>query len=502
MGKSSELALDQLPAPLHKIALAMQPLYRATPAAIRKIVLEAGVRPEDLQAWADFDHPASDSYGRKLAYKGDHFEIMVMSWRPGDASAIHDHGFTQWGAVQVFGPGEHATFRIEEGVMHTASRGVLQPGQVIAVSHDLMHQMINPTTDEPFFSLHVYGLDHEIDNVTGEARVFDVVNGQVQRVDGGVFYALPPEGIKYIDEGPRGDFPTRLRHLVELARRMKKFGHPDLPRIADLIFSGEQREELFSFLQEILDENLHQTDSTAWCVINREMKEAGRFQDEWLKDLRGADPFHQYAEWYDALVGKPCLDGFMANYLRFFLDHYGVALSKSSILSLGCGTGLTEEFLIRELGVPYANLEGIDVSDAMLEVARRRIQARKEDIFDLGPWARRKGYRLQRAECFSIPRPPSAGRGDSPHRLRGSARRIFSGRFYHPRPYSLVSQRGMVARPDDDIPSQSPVDRRGRAYFPAERDHQYSLSGREDAGFVRRQASAFSASHAPGEGLF
>lgn len=385
MGKSLELALDQLPASLRKIALDMQPLYRATPAAIRKIVLEAGVHPEDLQAWADFNHPASDSYGRKLAYKGDHFEIMVMSWSPGDASAIHDHGFTQWGAVQVFGPGEHATFRIEEGVMHTASRGVLQPGQVIAVSHDLMHQMINPTTDQPFFSLHVYGLGHEIDNVTGEARVFDVLNGRVQRVDGGVFYALPPEGIKYIDEGPRGDFPTRLRHLVELARRMKKIEHPDLPQVADLIFSGEQHEELFSFLREILDENLHQTDSTAWCVINREMKEAARFQAEWLADLRGPDPFHQYAEWYDALVGKPCLDGFMANYLRFFQDQYGVVLSKSSILSLGCGTGLTEEFMIRELGVPYANLEGIDVSDAMLEVARRRIQARKEDIFDLGP---------------------------------------------------------------------------------------------------------------------
>ena len=377
--------LEQLPASLQKIARAMQPLYHSTPAAIRKIVLDAGVRPDDLLAWADFEHPVADSYGRQLAYNGGHFEIMAMSWQPGDVSAIHDHGFTQWGAVQVFGPAEHATFRIEEGIIHTVSRGYLKPGHVIGVSHDLVHKMGNTFSNQPFFSLHVYGIDRQIDNVTGEARVFDLLNNKIQRVDGGVFYALPPDKVKYFEEGPRGDFPTRLRHLVELARRLTKMRDPGADDIANLIFSADQRGELLDFLEQILDENMQQTDSATWCALNWEMREVSRFQDEWLKDHRGADPFHQYAEWYDALIGKPCLDEFMAAYLRFFQEKSGVSLPGQRILSLGCGTGLTEEFMIRELGVPYAGIEGIDVSEAMLGVAQKRIKARNADILALEP---------------------------------------------------------------------------------------------------------------------
>ena len=80
------------------------------PAEVRRVVLEAGVKQEDLLPWADYGHPASDSYGRRLIYQEGNFEMMAMSWAPGDFSAIHDHGHTQWGAVQVFGPAEHATF--------------------------------------------------------------------------------------------------------------------------------------------------------------------------------------------------------------------------------------------------------------------------------------------------------------------------------------------------------------------------------------------------------
>ncbi len=380
------VSFEQLPASLQSIAKAMAPLHRSSPAAIRKIVMEAGVKPDDLQRWADFDHPLADSYGRKLAYDGGHFEIMAMSWKPGDVSAIHDHGYTQWGAVQVFGPAEHATFRVEEGVMHTASRGYLKTGQVIAVSHDLVHQMGNTLTNEPFFSLHVYGLDHDISNVTGDARVFDLLGEKIQRVDGGVFYALPPKGIKTLEPGPRGDFPTRLRHLTELARRLQKMGDTTrLDEIAALIFSADQYHKLLYFLEQITDEDFHQTDSAAWGVLNWELREAAKFQETWLADHRGDDPFHQYAEWYDALIGKPCLDGFMANYLRFFQQHYGVDLSRQQVFSIGCGTGLTEDFMIRKLGVQHESLEGIDISEAMISVAQRRIQARKFDIFDLKP---------------------------------------------------------------------------------------------------------------------
>ena len=387
---------EKLPASLQFIVETLKPLKHTSPASIRKIVEQAGVKSEDLQPWADLDHPVADSYGRKLIYDGGHFELMAMSWQPGDVSAIHDHGYTQWGAVQVFGPAEHATFFMDGEVLHTWSRGVLKPHQVIGVSHDLIHQMGN-TSGEPFFTLHVYGLDHEVKSVTGDARVFDLLENKIQRVDGGVFFDLPISEIKQVEEGPRGDFPTRLRHLVELARRLQKKAAAGiegstekLEKVAAQIFSSAEQQKFFYFLHEIIDDENHQMDSAPWGIINWELREAARFQDQWLKDHRGEDPFHQYAEWYDALIGQPCLDSFMASYLRFFQEHYSLSLSRQQILSLGTGTGLVEAFMIKELDVPYKQLLGTDVSEAMLEVARRRIQAKKANVLELtadfGSW--------------------------------------------------------------------------------------------------------------------
>ena len=71
------------------------------PYEVCQLIKESDISYEDLLPWADFDHPVKDSYGRKMVFEGPNFEVMVMSWVPGDYSAIHDHGYTQWGAVKV-----------------------------------------------------------------------------------------------------------------------------------------------------------------------------------------------------------------------------------------------------------------------------------------------------------------------------------------------------------------------------------------------------------------
>ncbi len=155
---------------------------------------------EELNPWETYDHPLVDSYGRKLVFANDFFEIMVMSWTPGDVSAIHDHGYTQWGAVQVFGPAEHATFWVQDDSINTLSREVMQPGKVIAVGHQLIHQMSN-RSQEKFLSLHVYGVNtvgFDQKSVTANARIWNVTDGIIQYTDGGVFFALPEEQINAV----------------------------------------------------------------------------------------------------------------------------------------------------------------------------------------------------------------------------------------------------------------------------------------------------------------
>ena len=91
------MLLTDLPPSLARLVQAIQQHETLNPIEIKKVVVQANIQPEDLAAWEDIEHPAADSYGRKLVYNGGFFEIMVMSWKPGDYSAIHDHGYTSWG---------------------------------------------------------------------------------------------------------------------------------------------------------------------------------------------------------------------------------------------------------------------------------------------------------------------------------------------------------------------------------------------------------------------
>ncbi len=177
------------------------------PHEVVEVIKAAAVQKEDLEPWADFKHPIKDSYGRKMVYKAPNFEIMVMSWLPGDMSAIHNHGYTTWGAVQVFGENEHATFREESGRLKTLTRSNFEYGEIVGVGHHLIHQMGN-LTNENVLTLHIYGVENAIENVTGDANLYDPSNGTIQIINGGVFFDLPNSQIEDVIEGPKGDYPT------------------------------------------------------------------------------------------------------------------------------------------------------------------------------------------------------------------------------------------------------------------------------------------------------
>ncbi|MEE8524638.1 MAG: hypothetical protein V3T72_11960, partial [Thermoanaerobaculia bacterium] len=141
------------------------------------------------------------------------------SWVDGDMAAIHDHGYTQWGAVQLFGRAEHAIFKQMNGVLVTAERRVFEPGDVVAVGHDLIHQMGN-AGEEPYLSMHLYGCYGRHGDVTADARLYELDQGDIQITNGGVFLALPESAISRREDGPRADFPTTLRYRVELLKRL------------------------------------------------------------------------------------------------------------------------------------------------------------------------------------------------------------------------------------------------------------------------------------------
>ncbi|MGK7925735.1 MAG: cysteine dioxygenase family protein [Spirulina sp.] len=216
---SSDSKAQVFPASLQILIDRIRSQIQLTPESIRDCLLAARVSPSDLLPWADFEHPIDDGYGRKLIYDGGFFEIMVMSWRDRDYSAIHDHGLTEWGAVQCFGEAEHYTYRLEDGVLQTDQRCDFQPGEVKLVDRGLIHQMGN-LSGEYFLSLHVYGFNLTEGTITGNARLFDLWEGSIQRTNGGVFFGLPEAQINDRVYGLRGDRETTLRHHQQMRDRI------------------------------------------------------------------------------------------------------------------------------------------------------------------------------------------------------------------------------------------------------------------------------------------
>lgn len=188
-------------------------------------VQAANIQAEDLMPWADFDHPLADSYGRHLVYDGGDFEIMVMSWAPGDFSAFHDHGSAQWGAVQSFGEAEHSVYQLRHNQLSTQEIMPFRTGTVIPVDHVLIHQMGNPS-QENLLSLHVYGSEAHQGPITGSARIFDLFAGKIQFTDGGVFFCLPEEQVTREIAGLHGDRQTTLRHHQQMLARIQRMEKP------------------------------------------------------------------------------------------------------------------------------------------------------------------------------------------------------------------------------------------------------------------------------------
>ena len=202
----------------------MNGLDEFSPKSVHKVVSESDIGFRDLENWIDYDYSVSDSYGRKMVHDGGFFEMMVMCWRAGDYSAIHDHGKAEFGAVKVFGDAEHAVFKLENRKLTTISREVIETGTTLEVTPALIHQMGNPGENN-FFSLHVYGNVNLEGGVTSEARIFDYYRNELLFVNGGVFYLLPESEIVRREELPEADRATRLRDLTEVAKRAKAMGN-------------------------------------------------------------------------------------------------------------------------------------------------------------------------------------------------------------------------------------------------------------------------------------
>jgi len=138
------------------------------PAAITqrvKAALQDALRANGLSLPAKFRAARSDTYARRLLHRDDdgRYTVVVMTWGPGQGTALHDHagiwcvecvvdGEMDVAQYDLIGQSAGA-YRFEERSHVTAARG--SAGCLIPPFE--YHTLANKRTDGASITLHVYG---------------------------------------------------------------------------------------------------------------------------------------------------------------------------------------------------------------------------------------------------------------------------------------------------------------------------------------------------------
>ncbi len=160
-----------LPKKLQQLILALQHESNIDNSMVAQLVNNYQLSNNDIAAFNLFTHKQNESYGRQLIFDNGNFKILLMSWRKGDFTAIHNHGSTEWGCVCFFGEATHRLYEVENDALKLLQKDNFNTGQVASVCGDLTHMMGNESKDN-FATLHIYGSNTRTHNVSENAKVY------------------------------------------------------------------------------------------------------------------------------------------------------------------------------------------------------------------------------------------------------------------------------------------------------------------------------------------
>lgn len=113
------------------------------------------VNAEELRPYVSFKE---GTYARHRVHLGPHAELLVLCWRPGQRTPIHDHAGS-YGAVRVLrGVMWETLFEMEgsEGLVYKSSCE-WTPGRVTGADVPDIHQLGNPdVSGQDLVTLHIY----------------------------------------------------------------------------------------------------------------------------------------------------------------------------------------------------------------------------------------------------------------------------------------------------------------------------------------------------------
>jgi cysteine dioxygenase len=177
-----------------------------------RMLKEAKLKYEDFSQFQNFNHDPALSYGRTVVCEAPKFMIYVMSWAPGDFTAIHSHGYSDWGSVVFFADTNHNLYHANGNKIVLAEKSIIPKGTVVPVIGDFVHAMGN-LSDKPFITLHIYGSDKGISNANDYSRVFEIEKKQIRTTNGAAYLNIDEELCKKTEKGLLTNVETLVDYL-------------------------------------------------------------------------------------------------------------------------------------------------------------------------------------------------------------------------------------------------------------------------------------------------
>jgi cysteine dioxygenase len=129
-------------------------LEAPSPYELRQALIKLNATKEDLTPF--LLEAGEKPYSRKLLYKNDVVEVLVMNWSKEIDCAPHDHGQSMGWIQVVAGESNHTIYRVEEGKVPDSYMKRKEAGGTIFFAPKRIVHKMGSAEEEPLITLHVY----------------------------------------------------------------------------------------------------------------------------------------------------------------------------------------------------------------------------------------------------------------------------------------------------------------------------------------------------------
>ena len=121
---------------------------------LRRVISNLKADRSQIEPYIQFN---DERYSRNLVYKTEDFECLVLCWRPGQRSPIHDHGNSICAVYTLSGLLSADNYKkTANGYIRADYSEDFRPGGVLSIQTTEIHQVSNLQDDSELISLHFY----------------------------------------------------------------------------------------------------------------------------------------------------------------------------------------------------------------------------------------------------------------------------------------------------------------------------------------------------------